>query len=195
MVRCNHNNSLAWNDPARFETAVLDTAGLYKDEIFVRVRVRVDTDVRNGGDVGQKILRFFFADATRYHDLFSVAGHQQNEFNNAGNANYSGPEFPTYWGGASGDHTNAHNSGWHTVAYYIKQSTGSVKVWHDGVLIRDDTGFNFEGLKWSPFYLCSNGDDGNDANNHIYFDDFEVYSDLGAGGTGSMSAATIRQLP
>ncbi len=65
-----------------------------------------------------------------------------------------------------------------------------MKVWHDGVLVRNDVA-PFNGAKWSPFWLTSNWEDSHDAVNYVYFDDVEVYSDVGTGATGLMSDATI----
>lgn len=185
MLRCNFNPNLAYNDPNSYETLKLDTDSLYTDEMFIRTRVRVDKNM----SVKQKLLRFFETPGSLYHDLFGVAGHPQNAFNNAGNTTTQA--MPTYWGEKVGDNTNLPN-GWHKTEYYIQQSTGTVKVWHDGVLIRHDVGLNFDNLKWRRFYITSNGDAG-DSTNHIYFDEFEVYSDRGTGASGLMSNATITQ--
>ena len=184
MLSCNHDATRSSMDAAAYETLKLTTDNLYSDELFIRLRVRKDQDM----NLPKKILRFYETPGSLYHDLFEVAGHPQEAFNNAGNV--TSTAFPTYWGGAAGDHTN-NPSAWHKIEYYIRQSTGSVKIWHDGILVRNDNGFNFDNLKWSPFYLTSNGDTTGDASNHLYFDDFEIYSDLGTGGIGKMSDASI----
>lgn len=186
MLECNSNPTLAYNDPNSYETLRIDTDKLYRDELFIRVHVCLDKDMNQA----QKILRFFEIPDPLYHDLFDVAGHPQNAFNNAGNTTTQ--TMPTYWGDAPGDNTNVPDE-WHTVEYYIQQSTGTVKVWHDGVLVRNDVGLNFDGLKWTPFYITSNGDGDGGSTNHIYFDEFEIYSDLGTGGTGSMANGDIMQ--
>ena len=100
-----------------------------------------------------------------------------NSLSNRGNAGNVG--LPTYWGGATADNTGL-SSGWHKVEYYFNHATGSIKVWHDGILIRNDT-VSFNSQKWLPFYLTSNWSDGHDNTNYIYFDEIEVYSDTGTG--------------
>jgi hypothetical protein len=122
--------------------------------------------------------------------MFEVAGHPQDANNNAGNPN-DHDAFPTYWGGKSGDTTNQ-SSHWHKIEYYLRQSTGSFRVWHDGILIRDDNGYDYVGEKWTHFYLQSNGNSGiSDNSNHWYIDEFEIYSDIASGATGSMYDATV----
>ena len=44
MVRCNWNGTVAWNDPAKFQTLHLTPS--YNNEIFYRVRLRVVDDRR-----------------------------------------------------------------------------------------------------------------------------------------------------
>jgi hypothetical protein len=100
---------------------------------------------------------------------------------------------PTYWGDAAGDETRDDRDNWHTIEMYFQHSTGTIRVWHDGILVRHDTGVDFEGVKWSPFYITSNAVDPFDDTNYIYFDQFEVYSDRAAGATGSMSDASITE--
>lgn len=185
MLRCNSNPTIAYNDPNSYETLSLGTDSLYNNEVFIRTRVRVDKNM----SVQQKLLRFFETPGSLYHDLFDVAGHPQNAFNNAGNTTTQ--TMPTYWGEKAGDNTNL-TTGWHKVEYYIQQSTGTVKVWHDGILVRNNVSLNFDNLKWRRFYITSNGDAG-DSTNHIYFDEFEIYSDKGTGASGLMSDATIIQ--
>lgn len=192
MVQCNYQTDGNWP-----QINLPNFDAYYTDEFFIRMRYRPDTDVnRTGGYQGQptvgqasfKFMRFF--QLNPYHDMFEVAGHPQSANNNAGNPN-DGDLFPTYWGGATGDNTNQ-SSAWHTIEYYLKQSTGSFKVWHDGILIRDDSGYDYVGTKWTSFFLQSNGDAGvTDNSNHWYVDEFEVYSDTGTGATGLMSDATI----
>ena len=187
MARCNYDGS----GSNRFSTLNVDTSN-YTNELFLRMWMRLDNNVDRTTDTNAfKLLRYFQTAGT-YHDLFEVAGHPQEAFNNAGNSSNSGT-LPTYWGGASGDHTN-NPSSWHKIEYYFNQSAGAVKVWHDGILIRNDSGFTFAGVKWTDFYVGSNGDLGSsDTTNHWYLDEFEVYSDDGTGATGTMSNATITQ--
>jgi hypothetical protein len=176
MARCNAASGMT------YETLHLLTT--YNDELFLRVRFRRDQDM----NAAQKTIRFY--QQGPYHDMFEICGHPQNANNNAGNPNDNPNDyFPTYWGEAPGDNTNLPNS-WHKIEYYIRQSTGTFKVWHDGILIRNDSGYDYVGVKWTHFYLASNGD-ATDGNEHTYYDEFEVFSDLGTGASGQMSDATI----
>lgn len=191
MVRCNYQTDGNWP-----QLLILGTDSLYNDELFVRMWYRPDTNVnRTGGYQGQasvgiasfKFMRFY--QVNPYHDMFEVAGHPQDSNNNAGNPN-DNTAFPTYWG-SSGDTTNQ-SSRWHKIEYYIRQSTGSFKVWHDGILIRDNSGYSYAGTKWESFSLQSNGNSATtDNSNHWYVDEFEIYSDKASGATGLMSDATI----
>jgi hypothetical protein len=185
MLRCNWDGTLAWNDPARFETLTIPTNN-YSDELFIRAWLRLDQNM----SAATKLMRIYFDAGGVYHDLFEStwpgggAGLRNEGANTFGN-------FNTYWGGASGDATKDNRAVWHKIEYYIRQSTGSIKVWHDGILVRNDSGHNFQGVKWSPLYLTSNAEP-SDATNHIYLDDIEIFSDTGSGATGTMSDATIQ---
>lgn len=183
MVRCNWNGTVAWNDPAAYSTLKLSTNN-YTDELFIRTRIRVDQNVNMEG----KLLRIYYSSGGVYHDLFGAVHAGANSLTNA--ANVTTGALPTYWGGANGDKTQD-SSSWHKVEYYFKRSTGTLKVWHDGVLIRNDTGKNFDNVKWSPFYLLSNAAAPFDSSNYVYFDNVEVFSDLGSGASGSMADASI----
>ncbi|MBL8254903.1 MAG: hypothetical protein JNJ76_15020, partial [Candidatus Competibacter sp.] len=102
---------------------------------------------------------------------------------------------PTYWGGATGDNT-AISSGWHVVEYYFNRSTGAVKTWHDHVLVVDSNVGQFSGSigEAGNFYLTSNFSDAHDAENFVYFDEIEIFSDANTGtpATGSMADASIK---
>jgi hypothetical protein len=183
MVSCNTSTN------ANFDNLVLDTNN-YSDVLLIRTRVRVDKDMDRTVSSSKKILRFFYWTGSVYHDLFAII-RPASGLNNESHSQLNVTE-NTYWGGASGDNT-ANSSSWHKVEYYIRQSTGAMKVWHDGVLVRNELGLNYVGVKWSPFYITSNFSDSHDGTNHVYFDEFEVFSDLGTGATGLMSSATITQ--
>lgn len=47
--------------------------------------------------------------------------------------------------------------------------------------------------KVGQFYITSNWSDVHDAVNYLYFDEVEIFSDTGTGGSGSMSAGTMTQ--
>ena len=110
--------------------------------------------------------------------------------------------------GASGQGTTHYmtdvsaNHQWHKVELYIYEhaTTGIAKVWIDDVLEANDTNVNTtqcQGHNASKFVFLSNwslnpGWD-HDANNHTYWDEIEIFSDTGTGGTGSLSAGTMTQ--
>ncbi len=183
MARCDANGVVAWNDPAAFETLVLESVP-HTDELFFRVRVRLDNNFEKTGGSAAKILRIF-ATATTYNDLFETAYDAQG-FRNEGVANNN--QLVTYWG-ESGDTTST-TASWHKIEYYINKATGKIRVWHDGVMRRDDTR-NLDSSNWLPIHLRSNWSDPHDATNYVYFDEFEAFSDTGADAVGLMSDATV----
>lgn len=190
MLRCNWNGMVGDLDPAHYESLTINTDD-YDDELFIRAWIRIDQNM----DVGAKLLRIFFFAGGIYHDLFDSTGSGGGAGlkNEGALSPTAGGNLITYFGNAFGDNTHADKDAWHKIEYYIKQSTGTIKVWHDEILVRDDTGLDFENVKWSPFYITSNPQSPPfDATNYIYFDDFEVYSDRGTGATGLMSDATIQ---
>ena len=166
----------------------------YADELFIRAWIRLDQQVNNNinadGTFGFKFLRFFQT-AGSYHDLFEGVTPMAPGLQNQCAGGWG--SCPTYWGGGGAETTHSSNI-WHKIEYYIQQSTGTIKVWHDGVQVRSDSGYNFAGVKWDPFYTMSNGTlGGGHPTNHVYYDEFEIYSDNGTGATGTMSNATITQ--
>jgi hypothetical protein len=70
-------------------------------------------------------------------------------------------------------------------------------VWIDGGLKQEATHIVTvaPGHQWGPLYLMSNWSNNpgweHGASNHVYWDDIEVYTDAGSGGSGNMSDATI----
>lgn len=181
MIRCNTNGTVAWNTPKWFESLVIDSFP-YTNEFLFRVRVRVDENHARSGDSTKKILRWFSGSLDYFDSIHSNAG-LKNE----------GPiTSGSYWGNATGDNT-ASSSKWGKVEVYYNNSTGRLKEWHDGILIRDETVRLSD--KWYPFYLTSNYEQvpTNDSTNYVYFDEIEIYSDSSSGSpaTGSMADAMI----
>jgi hypothetical protein len=189
MARCNSDGTVAWNSPASLENLVLNSFS-YTNEFFIRVRERIDNNLDRASDHAspKKLLRIFNWTnlQSTYNDMYD--GVLPNGLANTGIA--GGTQFSTYWGGAAGDNTGK-STGWHKVEYYINTS-GTIKVWHDGVLVQNKTGLPTNNAKWYPFNLISNWSDTHDATNYIYFDEFEVFSDTGSGASGLMSDATIQ---
>ncbi|HVY04644.1 MAG TPA: hypothetical protein VHB46_01585 [Burkholderiales bacterium] len=186
MLRCRDNGTVAWNDPASFETLALDTN--YSRELFVRAWVRVDQNMQQTTVSPKKILRIFDWTGTQatYNDIFESLYPGPNLVN-TGTA--GGLAFTTYWGPRSGD-TTASPNGWHKVEYYISTS-GVIRAWHDGIMVQNFSGLPTASARWTPFTITSNWSDAHGAANDVYFDDVEVFSDAASGATGSMADATI----
>lgn len=188
MLRCSDNGVVTWSDPAAFETLVLANVP-YTKEILFRVRLRADQNLEKSGSSPKKILRIYNWNGVQstYNDIF------ESFYPGSGLVNQiiaGGQQLSTYWGGTSGDSSTS-TTAWHKIEYYINTS-GIVKIWHDGVLVKNESGLNTSAAKFLPFYITSNWSDPHDAVNHIYFDEFEAYSDSGSGGIGSMADASIR---
>lgn len=183
MVRCNWDGSVASNTPSAYESLELGNL-TYGSEIFFRIRHRRDANTERTDGSPMKFTRIYYWDGNQstyrdlYHDISSAAG-----VNNRGTAGTS--QIPTYWGDASGDNT-ASSSAWHVLEYYMNHATGKIRVWHDGIMVRDNT-ISFGAQKWLPFYLTSNWADPHDSVNYSYFDEIEVFTDTASSAyTGSM---------
>jgi hypothetical protein len=188
MASCNWNGTVAWNDPASFETLRLDVPS-GSNELFYRIWLRLDTNVSKSAGSAGKIARIFSPSSNAPNDMFATA-RMGSGLANEGLA--GGAQMPTYWGGATGDAT-ASSAGWHKIEYYFDFSRGVVRVWHDGVKIRDESGRSFGGTSWSPLYILSNFADQHDASNNVYFDDIEVFTEAGSTASGTMADGSISE--
>lgn len=188
MARCNWDGTVPWYDSMRYESLYLDSIN-YTDEIFYRVKLRADYNLDRTSGSATKILRIFVTSPS-YNDYITVIYDSPSLYSSgvAGNVG-----LVTYWGGAPGDSTGT-SSNWHEVAYYFNEANGIIKVWHDGVLIRNEIGLNFNNTRWFPFYITSNWEDAHDAQNHVYFDEVEIFTDATTGNptSGSMFDGTIQ---
>ncbi len=174
MARCNHDGVVAWSETEEFETLRLDTSD-YGSELLVRLRFRADENVDRTCGAPLKILRFFVL-AAAHHDMFGGIWCSEGLRNEGVVAN---EQMATYWGASD---TAGDSTAWHTVAYYFNQSTGAIRVWHDGVLARDEAPApGFGETRWEPLYPVSTRGDAHDALNHVYFDEVEVFSDSTSG--------------
>lgn len=191
MVRC--------NDPgAAWQTLNLPSFNM-SSEVLYRYRVRVDQNHDSTGGSTHKLSRIFHwtGDEGTYNDIFSmvaavgVTGLRNDVIMNGVRTNN---DF-MYWGDTPGDYT-ADPSSWHTIEYYINKSTGVVKVWHDDIVVQNwDYPAAIGGAvgETGEYYIVSNWEDSHDGVNYVYFDNYEVYTDVGSGGSGLMSAGTITQ--
>lgn len=189
MLRCNWNGTVQWNDPASYEALVLDSWP-YSGEFLVRARVRTDANLYPWANTGPKWFRIG-ADGESYCAFTSGPGTNCAIYSSGGLLG------GTYWGDAANPIAGGQ---WHTFELYIRShaSTGELKLWVDDVLVHSVANANTTpgNGSWNPFYVSSNWSGGagccdHDTTNHFYWDEFEVFSDVGAGGTGSMSAGTM----
>lgn len=194
MVSCNSNGVVPYNDSAAYESL---SSGVhpYDRELFIRAWLRIDgNDFDRASDRGspKKFLRIFHwtGENSTYNDIFDTAN-RGDSLTNEGVA--GGESFNTYWGTA-GDNTNSDTANWHKIEYYFNLNTGTIRVWHDGMMVRNDSGLPLGNAPWLPVNLASNWSDSHDATNHVYFDDFEIFSDETGGTpvTGQLSDASVQ---
>jgi hypothetical protein len=184
MARFQHP---AASDSFGYDDIGLHTENMYTDEILIRAWYRHDDDLDIPGvNSTKKIFRIYGNPVPDLLSEIKLRPGLTNEYTpTVGNTK------ATYSGSAPGDNSVSNDS-WHKLEYYIRNSTGTCKVWYDGILVRNDTGDAMAG-KFGPFFPASNFHDAHDNANHVYFDEVEVFSDTGTGGTGLMSNATITQ--
>jgi len=181
MWRGNWDGTVAWNDPAAFDTLLINSIP-HTNEYLLRVRFRVDTTFQRSAGSAAKLFRTY-NQSNPYHDSFAaVRAEQLSHEGTIGDVQLGGAQYA--------DVSSDSSAVWHTYEMYVNYSTGLFKVWIDDVLLQNWTGRNFLGTKFEPFYLCSNFSDAHDATNYLYVDNFEVFSDAGTGGTGSMANGT-----
>jgi hypothetical protein len=184
MASCNWNGVVAWNDPAAYSTLVLSSWS-YSSEFLIRLWVRADNDVDS--KFGSKWFRLYNSSNSYYWD-----GQMEQS---------GGPIFSTLetYGSTSYGGARVGDRQWHKIEIYVKQGSSSTfRLWVDGNLQHQKTGFSSSTAKWYPMYLMSNWSNNgpawaHDANNHIYWDEIEIFSDSATGATGLMSDASITQ--
>jgi hypothetical protein len=72
-----------------------------------------------------------------------------------------------------------------------------LKVWQDGKIKQQAVNIvsAAPNSRWFPVHIMSNWSSNpgweHDANNHAYWDDFEIYTDTGTGASGTMADGTI----
>ena len=90
---------------------------------------------------------------------------------------------------------------WHKLEIYIKanttgQANGILRIWEDGEIVEENTNVVSvtDGHYWNKVDFASNWSNYTKiGDNFVYWDDFEIYSDTGTGGSGLMSDASITQ--
>ncbi|MEK7389051.1 MAG: hypothetical protein AAB036_05080 [Elusimicrobiota bacterium] len=190
MIQCNDPGS-AWQT-LRGPTFSIGS------EVLYRYRVRVDSNHDSTDGSVHKIGRIFHwtGDSNTYVDVFSMVGGVgdqglRNDLIIDGERARGGA---LYWGDHPNDHT-ASPSTWHQVEYYINTITGAAKVWHDDILVQNEVYGPVRGGVGNAgeFYMTSNWEDARDGTNYVYFDNVEIFTDLGTGGVGSLSLGDIAQ--
>jgi hypothetical protein len=195
MIRCNWDGVAEWFDPNATLEMTLG-AWPYTNEMFLRTWVREDADV--DATIGSKLMRLgFMGPDTTYMGCQNEHGIDATMFMYWETATAQLGE--TYWGGEDRCKTPV----WHKWEIYIKHDSnnadGIVRVWWDGAQIWQavNTNTNTSGAHWYPLNVMSNWSSNpgweHDANNHVYWDDVEIYSDATSGtlAVGLMSDASI----
>jgi hypothetical protein len=186
MLRTNHPGTSV-TDQAHTPTIT------YTDEVLYRFWLRADTNHDGQADpgTGVKYLRFFIFSGSFIIDKFVVYHRTGTGMVNSGQFGDVNDPQNTYFGGASGDTSDTFTR-WQRVQMWFKNSTGSCKIWNDGILITDISGRNLGGLQATSIDLVSNGGPSLDSTNYMYFDDIEVFSDQGSEScTGTMANGDI----
>ncbi|QQR78685.1 MAG: hypothetical protein IPJ68_00135 [Candidatus Moraniibacteriota bacterium] len=204
MARCNWDGTAG---PFGHQNQAMAISGWSKSrEMLIRFWTRVDSDV----DVAKGAKLFRGPGGTSYSGwqfeegavaaLFSALF--KSNAQSIGSANYGCSAQPGY-----NYDPPIRNGNWHQIEIYLKESTsgstnGEARIWVDDKLcweaLNQNTDDPLGPSYWADFHVMSNWsltevDWAHDANNHIYWDDFEVYSDTGTGGTGTLSAGTMTQ--
>jgi hypothetical protein len=194
MAECNWNGVVAWNDSRAYSSLKLPSWN-YSREFLIRGWVRYAADVDHA--MGAKLMRLLSDDGS---NSFYLGAQMERS---------GGPVF-VYWERVNGragplsygEGTAAGDGAWHKIEVYTKhnapgQSDGVLRMWLDGNVVLEQQGLitsSSEG-RWYPFYLMSNWSNNpgweHDANNHVYWDDVEIYSDTGTGASGSLANASI----
>lgn len=167
------------------------------NEVLYRYRVRVDSNHDDTFGSTHKLSRIFTfnGDTGAFVDTYSmVPGLGNHGMYNDMLVDGARGGGSLYWGDAVGD-TTANPATWHTIEYYLNKTTGVGRVWHDDILVRDHTFGPIAGElgENGDFYITSNWEDSHDATNYVYFDNVEIFTNLGTGGVGSMSDGTMTQ--
>lgn len=187
MLSCNWNGEVAWNDRKSYQTLKLPNWS-YNKEFLIRAWIRTDADGDTPKD-GPKIFRIG-ADGRSEAEVDFNGGAMTAFFFNS-NQQIGG----TFWGAGS----SLGDGNWHKFELYIKEgASGVIRIWEDGAMKYEYLGSVTQTTGgWGEFWISSNwsggapGDRYHDASNHIYWDNFEIYSDIGVGAVGSLSDASI----
>ena len=197
MAECNWDGTAAWDAPTAY-TSLLLPSWNYDKEFMIRFWVRTAADCARS--FGAKFLRLF-PDGGKIDEVYFAFMLQTSQAPMMTAWRLNNVATPTFWGGT----TSFSDHGWHKVEIYLKHndvnaSNGLIRVWYDGTLQQEiaNAVTVAPNAHWSSLYLMSNwSNNGPDwlhgANNHVDWDDVEVYSDIGNSATGLMSDASVSQ--
>lgn len=191
MAECNWNGTVAWDAPSAYSTLRLASFN-YSKEFLMRMKVRFASDVDH--KFGAKAFRIYGTDSYYFGAQMEQSGGPLFSYFETINGS-AGPM--TYGAG-----TTVGDGKWHEIEIYVKHNdsgaNGALKVWVDGKLLQSASNAvtATAGAKWFPIYIMSNWSNNgpewaHDAANHVYWDNFEIYSDNGTGGSGSMADGTM----
>ncbi len=179
-LECNWDGTKPWYDSDKTRELELDSVPM-KSERLVSAWFRVDADV--DATVGSKMMRLGFGSA---NDLFLACQFEQG----AGATMLVGfTNQPTYWGGVAAAQCR---NGWTRLRVYTSPSL--VRLWLNEALVREWTGaFSISSMTAFMSNWSDNPGWSHDANNHLYWQAVEIFTDAGTGGVGSMRDGTMTQ--
>jgi len=190
MMECRYGNASTDTWFCRY----IDIDAMYTNEIFIRLWMRLDTDVQANQGSMAHLLRFYSGGS---HDILTsmIGDGSGNEANTQmiTDALWSltRPDgSPTYYDFAS---PGVGDREWHKYELYLNNSTNTYKIWEDDVLLMSlsDAVINVHFANFLPLHNWGTPKP-TDNNTHFYFDEVEVYSDLGSGTvTGTMAGGDI----
>lgn len=158
----------------------------FNSEYLVRMHFRTDNDVDR--QEGSKYGRLGDNGGS-----WSCFHHSQDRLNMAwfsGNTQIGS----TFWGNNGPFCTR---DKWHTISYYIRLgSNGVIRIFFDGANVTEFNGNVTKSANGSPLNIMSNWSINgpswaHDANNHIYWDKIEIFSDQGTGANGSFADNSV----
>lgn len=187
MARCRWNGTIPLSDLNNFETLAINPDTYANNEWFIRVYLRLDNnfDIISPTGSGSHLLRSLHTSPTT---MEFVEDQSSNSTNTGVRVNSNNFDVSVFAG-------KLQPGQWYKYERYVHYGSGIIRTWWNGSLRAESTTLNFAGSKFGNLNLASNwGDPSPDATNDLYFDDFELFSDLNTGSavTGLMSNATIQ---
>lgn len=178
-LECGWDGTLDWTNPLK--TRELELTVPVKAELLADAWFRVDANV--DARAGSKLMRLSFGGGKA--DVIVACQFEQAEptlFMSV-NGQYS------FWGNTAASRCR---TGWNRIKVYV--STSLIRLWLNGALLREWTGvFVIDGMVGFMSNWSSNDGWTHDALNHVYWDEQQIFSDAGTGGSGSMRDGTMTQ--